>query len=109
MWRRIRQTIEEKQRYRKLKAQERALAARVHAECFPYLTTAEFGEWWERQRALSAIRHTFAFFGCPLDDFTDEEIEQGAHKTACALNSALPTAAEATASLRRVGAVLNRV
>jgi hypothetical protein len=31
----------------------------------------------ERQRALRNIRETFAFFGYPVDDMTDEALEQG--------------------------------
>jgi hypothetical protein len=29
------------------------------------------------QQALVNIRETMAFFGCPVDDLTDEELERG--------------------------------
>lgn len=61
----------------------------------------------QRRRSLSVIREEFAFWGYPLDDLTDEEIEERVVEAGRALANTGLTAAEATAALRQVLGLLS--
>lgn len=60
----------------------------------------------DRQRSLRTIRETFAWFGYPLDDLSDEEIEESVMRSAEAFASAGMTMDEATEAFAELGRML---
>lgn len=52
--------------------------------------------------SIRSIRESFAWFGYPLDDLTDEEIEEGVMRVSASMASMGVTAEEAAAGLRQL-------
>lgn len=50
---------------------------------------------WRRRRAMRRIRAEFAFWGYPVDDLTDEQLEEGAERFARSVAAVGLTAEEA--------------
>lgn len=63
----------------------------------------------EQQRAVSIayIRESFAMFGMPLDDLTDEQIEEGVQAFADVSRAAGVTTAEAQEAFAVLGRAMN--
>lgn len=60
----------------------------------------------DRRRSIAVIRETFAMFGHPLDELTDEEIEEGVAGWQEATARVGVTMAEASAAFASIGEAL---
>lgn len=68
-------------------------------------------QWWKRrkQRKLfKKLRADFKFFGVPLDNFSDEKIEQGIAATGLHVRWLGVSAKQAARGLARLSAALSR-
>lgn len=62
----------------------------------------------QKRKAIKNIREVMAFFGHPLDDFSDEEIEERTILFAKAFSKTGVTAKQATKAFFLLGQVTNR-
>ena len=59
-----------------------------------------------RRRAIKRLRRELEFWGCPVDDLTDEQIEEGAIAFAVAMSQFGTSCEEASKSFLKLGEAL---